>query len=163
MLINEKKQIFSLYDFLREVIEYCAEYYHELNLKIEIDTKDCKDFSFKRVALAESIFAILTIITRIGKFDIYNQALIIKASFINNNLFPTIAIEAPLYESPPQSKDWLLGDHYTYSGLLPIYLLAKENNLFLRLEQKEQKIIFILEPIDIESLENIDNCLPSPI
>ncbi len=154
-IINEKDQSIILPVFLRDIIEYCSVYYNDLDIKIQISKKDHKAFAFKKAALTEAIFHIFSLITRIGKFDTDNEEVIVSDSFVDRNPVPTINIEVNLCNSSLQSMGWELGTNYVYSGLLSIYLLAKENNLFFHLEQKKQKIIFILEPIDNQRLKNI--------
>ena len=82
------------------------------------------------------------------EFDTDDEELLIKAAFVNKNSFPTISIEANLRESSLQPISWTLGPSYVYSGLLSIYLLAKENNLFFYIRKKNQKLILTLEPLN---------------
>ncbi len=152
-IINEKVQTVILSACLKNIIEYCSEYYNDLNIKISKNNH--KAFTFKQAALTETIFHIFGIITRIGKFDTDNGEVIVSASFVNKSSFPTISIEVNVLESSLQPIGWEMGTAYIYSGLLSIYLAAKENNLFFYIEQKNQKIIFILDPIDNQRLKKI--------
>ena len=136
--------------FLEEIISYCSEYYSELRIKLIIEDASYRQFSIKHAAITEAIFTIFTSIIRIGEFD---EEVILKGYF-SNNTSPTISIEASLQDSLLRPLGWKLGPNYIHSGLLSIYLLAKENNFFFHIEQKDNKIIFLLEPIDNERLKS---------
>jgi len=156
-LVNEDTRTMEVSEFFREVVAYCCEYYNELDLKISISKRSNKVFMFKHAALIEVIFHIFGLIARIGKFDIENREVILKATFAYKKQFPTISIETNLLESSLKSLGWEAGPSYVYSGLLSIYLLAKENNLFFHIKQKNQKVIFVLD--SIESEQHISNHL----
>ncbi len=144
-LATEKYITISILKFLEEVTKYCCEYYHELKVNIIIARKDCRDLTFKHAALTEAIFHIFTLIIRIGRFEVEDGELILRASF--DGEFPTIAIEANICPSSTRALGWTSGITFVYFGFLSIYLLARENNLLFRIEQEDHKIIFILEPI----------------
>lgn len=71
---------------------------------------------------------------------------------------PIITIEVN-GSSTLRSLGWLSGPSFVYTGFLSIYLLARENNLLFKVEQKDLSIIFILEPIEDESYETNSNYL----
>ena len=145
--IEEDSRTISLLQYLTEVNNYCCEFYHEINCKIIVGKKDDKSFVAKYTALTETIFNIFTFIIR-GNFDIYNKAITIKGSFVKGNNFPLIIIEAYISNDKSSTLGWSAGPSYVCSGLLSIHLLAKENNMILNLKKKENKILFILEPIN---------------
>ena len=146
-IIDEEPSSFSLEIFLKQVTDYCQEFYHELNIEVIVVKKDQKNFTFKHAALTETIFHIFTFITR-GNFDTDNNTFTLKAHFLNKNSFPSIIIEAPLSEGSLTGVSWESGPSYVYTSLLSIYLLAKENKLFFNIAKKDNKIIFTLDPID---------------
>jgi hypothetical protein len=154
-LINEKYKKVTLQQFLEDIAEYCSDYYAELCIKVQVNKKDNKEFSFKQASLTETLLHMFTLIIRTGRFDIEEKSLVIKGSFVNKNYFPTISIEASLSNSSLRSLGWELGPDYVYTGFLSIYLLAKENNLVFNIKQREDKIIFLLNPIDKEELQEI--------
>ncbi len=145
-IIDEKYVTMSLMNFLTKVTEYCCEFYHEINLRAEVQKKDQKDFTFKHAALTEAIFSILTFIIR-GNFDIHSNKLIIRGRF-NKDDFPSITVEVSKSNEASTANGWSFGPTYTYTSLLSIYLLARENSLFFDIKGKDDKMIFSLEPID---------------
>ena len=146
-IIDEEYITMSLVDFLTKVADYCSEFYHEISLKIEVQKKDNKNFTFKHAALVEAIFNILTFIIR-GNFDIHNNKLIIRGKFVNKNDFPSIALEANISNKTSTTLGWSSGPSYVYTSLLSIYLLAKENSLFFDIRKKDNKIFFTLKSMD---------------
>lgn len=158
--INEDNKTLYLSKFLEEIINYCSEYFYELNIVLDL-TKNDKEFSFKHVALSEAIFNIFVFIIRIGLFNIDNEKIRIRGFFSDSNKkFPTITVEASIIDTNSiQALGWSSGVSYIYSGLYTIYSLAKENNLFLHIEQIENKIFFILEPISEERYKSAENCI----
>ncbi len=155
-LIKEQYSSVDLFEFLTEVSEYCSRYYHGIDIKVEVHKKDHKNFTFYHSALTETIFHIFAAITRIAKFD-EDVEFVLSACFVRKSSFPTISIEATISVSSLMSSGWELGPSYVYSSLLSIYLLAKENNLFFHIEQKNQKVIFILEPVNNERLQHANS------
>lgn len=155
-LINETTKNTIFPTFLRETIEYCAEYYSDLNISIKVDRKTYKSFNFKHAALAETIFHIFAMITRIGQFD-PDGAILVRTSFNNKNTLPNIYIETIFSNSSLKPIALESGIRYTYSGLLSIYLLAKENNLLFNIEQKKHNFTFVLQAIENNKLKNINN------
>ena len=159
-LVNEKKQLYNIVNFLNAVSEYCSEYYSELQIRAIIQKQDNKDFYFKKTSLSEAIFNIFSLISRIGQFNTETSEFTISASFESNNIFPTITITAPIIYSSLQSPGWILGPSYIHSGLLSVYLLAKENDLLFHITQEKENIIFILTPMENEGiLKNHNNYL----
>lgn len=158
--INEQPKTSYLSEFLKEITEYCSEYYYELNICL-LPIKNDKTFSFKHVALCETIFNIFILILRIGQFNTDTEQVIVKGFFNDsNNNFPTITIEASIVDSASiHSVGWSSGVSYIYSSLFTIYLLAKENNLIFYVEQIEQKILFKIEPISEDRFEAAENCI----
>ena len=150
--INAKEQSLNLKEFLEEVTQYCMEYYSELKINLVLTEEDDKNFNFKHSALTEVIFNIFTVITRIGRFNIDDE--IILKTISHNNTLPNISIEVLTHESSPCPLGREFGPSYVHTGLLSTYLLAKENNLFFHIEQKENKIIFLFVPIDNERLQS---------
>ncbi len=146
-LINEEYISLSLSKFLQQVTDYCCEFYHDLQVKIITSKEDQKDFYFKHAALTEAIFHIFSFINR-GKFDIDDNSLILKGEFKTENNLPTITIEAFIPKDSPIALGWTSGPSYVYNSLLSIHLLARENQLFFNITQKDEKMIFILEPND---------------
>lgn len=146
-LIEEDHVSSSLSDCLDKIIDYCCEFYHEINCEIIVKKKDNKVFSFKHSALNEAIFNIFTFIIR-GNFEVYTNPIIIKGSFSEKSSFPFITIEAPISDGQSSTLGWMSGPSYVYSGLLSIHLLAKENNMMLNIKREEDKILFILEPLN---------------
>ena len=59
-----------------------------------------------------------------------------------------ISIEVNISQESSATLGWSSGPSYVYAGLLPIYLLAKENNLFFDIRRKENKLFFILESVN---------------
>lgn len=153
--INSKDQSQNLKSFLDKITQYCAEYYSELKIKVIIEEEDHKDFNFKHTALSETIFNIFTTITRIGNFDVDNF-IILRAHF-HNNTSPNINIEVLCQDSSLHPLGWEYGPEYIYTSLLSVYLLAKENNFFFHIEQKENKIMFVLEPLSDDRLQIADD------
>ncbi len=156
-IVIEERVTDNLLEFLKNVAAYCSEYYDELCVDVVVQKKDCKDFTFYYTALVEVIFHILTLIVRVGKFDIDSENIILRGSFAKKNFFPTLSIEVPICDSSLKPFGWESGPNYIYAGLLTIYLLAKENNLIFHIEQKGQKITFILEPVNNEQLQTVDS------
>ncbi len=147
-LIDEEYTNLCLYDFLKQISEYCCEFYYELKIKIIVQKKDRKNFIFKHAALTETIFHIFTFISR-GNFDTESNECIIRGSFNGKNSFPSISIEASsTYSDTATALGWAAGPSYVYTSLLSIYLLSKENQLFFNIIKKDDKLIFILEPMD---------------
>jgi hypothetical protein len=146
-LIDEEYRIASLEKFLIQITNYCCEFYHEAKFKVIVSKKDQKNFSFKSSALSETIFNIITFVIR-GNFNIYDETVLIKGIFNNKDSFPVITIEATISNEDSSTLGWNSGPSYVYSGLLSIYLLAKENNLFFNIKRKENKLLFILEPLN---------------
>jgi hypothetical protein len=145
--IEEEYTTASLEDYLEEVTNYCGEFYHEINYKVIVEKKDKKSFVFKYTALNEAIFNIFTFIVR-GNFEFCNNPITIKGSFTKECSFPFITIESTLSDTQSSTLGWMSGPSYVYSGLLSIHLLAKENNMILNIISKENKILFILEPLN---------------
>ena len=148
-IMDENEKTLPLFKFLEEVASYCCEFYHELDIKMIIYKKDYKNFIFRHTALIETIFHIFTFINR-GKFETDGEQIILRGFFANKNLFPTIQIEAKINQDNNHlnASGWTFGPSYVYSGLLSIHLLAKENNLFFNIQQKDNKMVFTLEPMD---------------
>ena len=146
-IIDEESVNMFLVDFLNKVASYCSEFYHELNIKIVVQKKDQKQFTFKHAALIETIFHIFTFMNR-GSFDTDNVLFTLKGSFADGNKFPSISIETTISDGSTEPLGWSFGPDYTHISLLSIYLLAKENKLFFDIVKKGNKIIFILDPID---------------
>ena len=95
-------------------------------------------------------------ITRIGQFD-PDGAILVRTSFNNKNTLPNIYIETIFSNSSLKPIALESGIRYTYSGLLSIYLLAKENNLLFNIEQKKHNFTFVLQAIENNKLKNINN------
>lgn len=146
-IIDEEFSTASLEEFLTQVSNYCCEFYHEANFKVIVSKKDQKNFSFKSSALNETIFNIITFIIR-GNFNICDYPILIKGSFNKEDNFPLIEVEVTISNDTSTTLGWNLGPSYVYSGLLSIYLLAKENNLFFDIKRKDNKLLFILEPLN---------------
>lgn len=159
IFINENHKTYYLSEFLKEVVSYCSEYYHELNIFLAPVEND-KEFSFQHVTLCETIFNIFALILRVGQFDTDKEQVILSGFFNNSNAnFPTITIESSITDSDIRSLGWDSGVPYIYSSLFTIYMLAKENNLSFYIEQVEQKIYFIIEPISEERFKSAENCV----
>ncbi|MBL4653793.1 MAG: hypothetical protein JKY53_13165 [Flavobacteriales bacterium] len=160
-LITSGYETENLCNFLQHTLEYCCEYFHELNIQIEVSTKDSKDFTFRSAALIESLFNIFSLIIRSSNFNIDENAIILKGFFDYNSCFPTISIETSIQTSSIKSLGWESGPVYIYSGFLSIHLLAKENNLILNIyeDKKREKIIFSLEPLQGKETPNNNNIL----
>lgn len=142
-LINEDLVELSLKDFVEQFISYCSEFYHEVNIHYEI--KENKKFSFKQSTLIECLMSIINLISRSSIFaeDIY-----LEAKFIDNDNFPIISIKTSVIDKNLiRNLGWEEGPLYASSGLITIYLLAKENNLFLNISKIKENLIFTLEPI----------------
>lgn len=146
-MVHEEHTNMILSEYLKQVIEYCQEYHHELGVILKLDSKHDKSFTFKYTALTETIFTILVFISRTANFDIEN--IIIKTSFDDQDNFPNIIIEAELEEQPQTSLGWESGAHFSCMSLFSIYLLAKENNLYLKIDQQDTKILFSLNPLNL--------------
>jgi len=146
-IIDEEAITLPLKEALEQIAEYCNEFYYESNIKVLIKKEDEKSLVFKQSALTETIFHILTFINR-GNFNTDHGELLLKGSFIDDNIFPTIVIETQLSENNPTSLGWSSGPSYVYTSLLSVYLLAKENNLFFDIERSEDKISFTLDTLD---------------
>ncbi len=144
-LVKEEYVTLPLYEFLDRFANYCCEFYHEISIKIIVEPKDRKEFSFKQTALIETIFSIFTFILR-SAFEMDDNPLIIRAQFIDNNDFPTITIEANI-KGCLDPLGWEAGPHFVHTSLLAIYLLAKENKLLFNMIKEEDTIFFILDPI----------------
>lgn len=150
-LVDERYTRENIKDYLKNITDYCSEFYHEIVINVIILEEDDRDFSFKHAALTETIFNIFTFIVR-GNFDIYNSPLIIRANFDKESDFPLIIIEADISDKDSSTAlGWLHGPSYVNTGLLSIYLLAKENDLFLDIQKQEDKLMFILEPMSKEN------------
>lgn len=150
-LVDEGYTRANIKDYLKNITDYCSEFYHEIVINVIILEEDDRDFSFKHAALTETIFNIFTFIVR-GNFDIYNSPLIIRANFDKESDFPLIIIEADISDKDSSTAlGWLHGPSYVNTGLLSIYLLAKENDLFLDIQKQEDKLMFILEPMSKEN------------
>ena len=147
-LVNEPYVNLPLEEFLGQFCDYCAEFYHELHIKLVIEDSDKRNFSFKQAALIETLFNIFILILR-TEFD-SEEPLVVKAKFTEDNLFPTISIEALLNEGNSNSLGWEFGPYFTHTSLLSIYLLAAENQLLFMISQEGNKIIFKLLPIEKE-------------
>lgn len=145
-IVDEEYTTMQLADFLEKISCYCSEFYHEIKIKVIIDKKDIKSFKFRKAALIETIFNIFTFITR-SSFDTDKINFITKGKFIDNNDFPTITIEAEIKDNSDAMIAWELGPDYPHTSLLTIFLLAKENNLFFNIIKKDNKILFVLDPI----------------
>ncbi|MEK6733987.1 MAG: hypothetical protein AABY27_02640, partial [Pseudomonadota bacterium] len=142
-LIHSKNEVIKLKEFLDQLLDYCTEYYSELKIKYVIEENSSTDFISNQAFLAEAIFSIFTTIIRIGNLCV-DDAIILKVSFENSNL-PSFNFEVIIHEDGHnQSIGWELGQLFAYNGLLPVYLLAKENNYFFYLLQDADKIIFKL-------------------
>ena len=147
-LVNEDKQTSNLTEFLANIARYCYEYNPKLNIKVVVNKNDNKDFNFKHAALTETIFNIFALITRISKFDTNNIELTLKATFYEQNQFPTISIESNISDVLFDSLNWTMGNSYVYNGFLSIYALTRYNNLLFSIKHDEQQLIFMLEPIN---------------
>jgi hypothetical protein len=154
LYLNEAKRLefvspenINLYQFTKEVTQYCSEHYNELSVRTIISAEDGqRDFKLKSAALIETVFNIFTAIIRIGKFQTESE-IILRAGFFDDNNLPSLSIEVD-GNGDSLLLGWELGPAYTYSSLLSVSLLAKENNFFFNIEQKGNKIIFFLDPID---------------
>ncbi|MCT4635336.1 MAG: hypothetical protein N4A31_03685 [Rickettsiales bacterium] len=149
--IKEEPIIQSVYDFLQQLTNYCADFYYEVSIKLIVASKDRKDFTFKQTALIEVIFSIFTFIIRSG-FDIEDENITLRAEFLGIDDFPTFTIEVVM-QGCGKTLGYEVGPQFTHTGLLGIYLLAKENKLFFDINKVGDKISFILRPIGNE----IDN------
>ena len=145
-IIDEDVVTMDLIDFFEQVSSYCCEFYHEYNIKIVVDEIDNKNFTFKKSALIETIFNIFTFISR-GNPDLDGSTIILKGSFNDNHDFPSIIVEFSPREIQ-NSLGWNSGPDYVHTGLLSIYLSAKENNLFFNIEQKDSLLKFSIESIE---------------
>lgn len=147
--INEESIYMPLYDFLRTLVDYCCEYYPEINIKLDIKKIDRKNFLLKQSALIETIFNIITFIIR-ASLNVEDDPLVIRAEFIENQEFPTINIEVNIenYHLNPPGKD--AGPYYVHTSLLTVFLLAKENKLHFNIIRNKNIISFILQPLETE-------------
>jgi hypothetical protein len=156
-LINSKEKAINLVDLLAKTVSYCLEYYDELKINLVIENEQQnKLFYLKEAALTETIFTIFNSIIRIGGFDLEKE-IIIRVIFNDSSINPIISVEAPTLNSSLKALGWQVGVTYVYSGLLSMYLLAKENNLFLYIKENDGVISFVLEPIDQERIDNANN------
>ena len=139
-MIHEKYTTMSLNTYLRQAFDYCISYHHDLEIKL--DLKADKDFTFKYTALTETIFHIFSFIYRTANFD--DAPILVKAYFKNQETFPIIEIEGVFYEKAQTSLGWEYGVHFTYMSLFSVYVLARENNLYLNIQQIGEKMRFTL-------------------
>lgn len=146
--IKEEPIIQSVYDFLQQFANYCAEFYYDVSIKLIVASKDRKDFTFKQTALIEVIFSIFTFIIRSG-FDIEGENVTLRAEFRGIDDFPTFTIEVVM-QGCGKTLGHESGPQFAHTGLLGIYLLAKENKLFFDINKVGDKISFILRPIGTE-------------
>jgi len=145
-IVDEEPITSSLEEFMSLVSNYCSQFYHEIEIKLIIEKKDKRKFSFKQSALIETIFSIFTFIMR-SSLDTDKANFVLKATFINQNNFPTITLEADIGANNTSGLGWELGPNYVNTSLLSIYLSAKKNKLFFNINKKGNKIIFTLDPI----------------
>lgn len=61
-LINEEPISMSLIDFLRQISDYCCEFYYDNKIRIIASEEPSEMFVFKHAALSEAIFHIFTFI-----------------------------------------------------------------------------------------------------
>ena len=142
--INEDYSSFPLGIFLEELISYCREFYYEFDIKFVANLQEERHFSFKKTALIETIFTILTFLLRNG-FE--ETSLIVEIEMIADDDFPTISVIVPVKENILVAYGSNFGPNYTDTSLFTLYLLANENKLLLNVIKEENKIIFRLKPI----------------
>lgn len=155
-LVHEKKRVSNLHAFLNEIKDCSRKYYDKLVIDVVVQKKDDKDFTCLHAALVEVVFNIFTLIIQRKGFELDKENIILSGNFTQESLFPVINIETSLSSSSIKKSN-KMPDYIDngYTGLLGIYLLAKENNLFFHVEQRNRKVIFCLRPISDESLAKI--------
>lgn len=141
-LSNEEAISMNLYEFFKEFVEYCSEFYYELNIRLVIEPQDRKNFSFKKSALVETIFSILTFAAR-SSFQI-SESIIIRVEFRKGNDFPTFIIDMN-NETTLKNIGQDFGPYLTNTSMLSAYLLAKENKLSINIKVDNNILSFILE------------------
>lgn len=144
--VHEESQSMFLNDYLQEIRSYYVEYFYSMSIILQVSSSENKSFTFKYAALTETIFQILSFIERAAISSIDTDAVTITPNFKDQDDFPTIAIEIGWLQNSQTSIGWEVGALFPYMNLLPIYLLAKENNLTLNIEQNDTKMAFILKP-----------------
>lgn len=147
-LIEEEKEICYLPEFLEQTIAYCSNFYEDLSkIKIIIENKDYRNFICKKSVLCETIFLIFTFILK-DKCNMIESEFIIKASFDEGKDLPKIKLELHNYVGMASALSWYSGPSYVYVGLLPIFILATKNNYFFDIKEIDEKLCFILDPIN---------------
>jgi len=155
-LVHEERRNINLADLLNEIKKQI----HDLTIDIVVQQNDRKDFNAYYTALAEAILHIFALISQTVGHHVDKNSVVLKGVFTGKSLLPSIAIEISLSAAFGKNSSMETALHLgDCSGLLGIYLLAKENNLFFYVEQKGKKIIFSLEPISDERLDMINSNL----
>jgi hypothetical protein len=154
-LISEQGSNLLLLDSLSKSADYCSKFFPELGeIKVEVTSLEHKSFFLKQDILFETIFHIFSFIVR-GKLDSSNTSFVLKADFIDNASLPNIIVEAHSYVGMPIAFNWMSGPIHIYTGLLPVYILAKRNQYFFNINQIEEKVFFSLEPINEEKIGRV--------
>lgn len=164
-LINENPREMSLKAYFYEIIDYLKEYFYEINIKLKFDDTQNKIFSFKYSALTETIFHVLLFVQRSAlDSEEDNLEIILNAHFSDQDNYPTISLSSKLIHNSQRSLGWETGAHFSYTSLLSIYLLAKENNLSIDIKQKDSELAFILKSFKLDkskfnyvAVSNLDN------
>ena len=157
-LINEDSTSMSLIDFLRQISDYCCEFYYDNKIKITASEDAQESFVFKHAALSEAIFHIFTFISRAG-INQNDSVINIKGTFVNKNKLPIITIEVDICGDGLAALGWSSGPPYVYNSLLSIYMLARENELFFNIARDSNKMLFILEPMFLKEEKELKHLL----
>lgn len=153
MLVNEKLKQHDVYKMFNNLVDYINSYYNEFNITLIVDIYD-NNYCYYYAALMETVFHIFTSIVRMGKFDT-TLPVILRVQSNQPAVLPTISIETELLAPDSlllKPVGYKFGVSYTHTSFLSVYILARKNNLFFHLKEKDNKIIFILE--SLESYKN---------
>jgi hypothetical protein len=148
-MIHEEYKTMSLGNYINQVTDYCIEYF-DINIVIEniLEAIKEKPFALKYSALTESIFSIFSFIQRANVAK-EGTNFIISTSYQDNDRFPTIEIKfLPNLEVARTTLGWEVGANLPYLGLLTTYLIARENELYLKIDLGIEYLSFILIPIN---------------
>lgn len=127
------------------IIDYLAEYFYDYTYTVDLDQEKEKEISVKYSALSETLLHIMSFITRASLVS-DDDRINLKAYFLNNENFPTIDIIVTNKFNRKSTLGCMAGAQFSCMSLLSVYLLVKENNLALKIDQKRGEFIMTLSP-----------------
>jgi hypothetical protein len=157
-LIYEDITEIALFQFFTNIKNYANERFDKLDINISLNKEDYITISLKRAALTEAILNIFSIINTHCSANEKKVKCILRACFIKESSLPSISVEIDS-QIFSDSIAWTTENSYVYNGLLSIYSLAKYNDLLLYIYEENKNIVFILDPINNDYLEEIKSYL----